>query len=122
MVAGEVALEIRVLHRHGKGIREIARETGSARNTVRRYLRDESAERYKPRPPRLTKLDPFKDYVVERLRSAAPGLPSLPAVRPCDHSLLIQSEVIAPRRRYGQDHHSQQGRSAFILTPKIVRR
>jgi len=62
MVGGEAALEIRVLHRHGKGIREIARDTGRSRNTVRRYLRDESAARYKPRPPRATKLDPFKDY------------------------------------------------------------
>src|SRR5436190_6415630 len=72
MVGEEAALEIRVLHRHGKGIREIARATGSSRNTVRRYLRDESAALYKPRPPRATKLDPFKDYVVERLTSAAP--------------------------------------------------
>jgi transposase len=53
-------------------IREIARETGSSRNTVRRYLRDGSAERYRPRPPRPTKLDPFKNYVVERLCAAAP--------------------------------------------------
>jgi len=65
-------LEIRVLHRHGKGIREIARETGSSRNTVRRYLRDESAARYKARPRQATKLDPFKAYVVERLTAAAP--------------------------------------------------
>ena len=72
MVGGEVALEIRVLHRHSKGIREIARDTGSSRNTVRRYLRDESAGRYKPRPPRVTKLDPFKNYVIERLTAAAP--------------------------------------------------
>ena len=72
MVGGEAALEIRVLHRHGKGIREIARETGSSRNTVRRYLRDESATRYKARPSRATKLDPFKDYVIERLTAATP--------------------------------------------------
>ena len=72
MVGREVALEIRVLHRHGKGIREIAREMGTSRNTVRRYLRDESAARYKPRPRRASKLDPFKDYVIERLISAAP--------------------------------------------------
>jgi transposase len=65
-------LEIRVLHRHGKGIREIARETGSSRNTVRRYRRDESAARYKPRPLRATTLDPLRDYVIERLTSAAP--------------------------------------------------
>ena len=72
MVGVEAALEIRVLHRHGKSIREIARETGIARNTVRRYLRDEEAARYKPRPPRSTKLDPFKAYIAERLGSAAP--------------------------------------------------
>jgi transposase len=45
MVGVEAVLEIRVLHRHGKSIREIARETGIARNTVRRYLRDEEAAR-----------------------------------------------------------------------------
>jgi transposase len=72
MVGVEAALEIQVLHRHGKSIREIARETGVARNTVRRYLRDEEAARYKPRPPRSTKLEPFKAYVAERLGSAAP--------------------------------------------------
>src|SRR6516225_6270283 len=72
MVGVEAALEIRVLHRHGKSIREIARETGVARNTVRRYLRDEEAARYKPRPPRSTKLDPFKAYITERVGSAAP--------------------------------------------------
>jgi transposase len=43
-----------VLHRHGKSIREIAREMGVARNTMRRYLRDEEAARYKLRPPRST--------------------------------------------------------------------
>jgi transposase len=72
MVGLEAALEIRVLHRHGKSIREIAREMGVSRNTVRRYLRDEEAARYKSRPPRPTKLDRFKGYVIERLRSAAP--------------------------------------------------
>jgi transposase len=77
MVGAEQALEIRVLHRHGKAIREIARDTGVSRNTVRRYLRDEEASRYKPRPQRPAKLDPFKGYVVERLRAAAPE--SIPA-------------------------------------------
>jgi len=55
-------MEIRVLHRHGKGIREIARATGVARNTVRRYLRDEEAARYKPRlfacPPKSRRCVP----------------------------------------------------------------
>ncbi|QRE74984.1 transposase [Methylobacterium aquaticum] len=72
MVGEEAALEIRVLHRHRKGIREIARAMGLSRNTVRRYLRDEAAARYKERPLRPGKLDPFKGYVVERLAAAAP--------------------------------------------------
>lgn len=72
MVGSEAALEIRVLHRHGKSIREIAREMGVSRNTVRRYLRDGEAERYRSRPLRATKLDPFKGYVIERLAAAAP--------------------------------------------------
>ena len=55
MVGSEAALEIRVLHRHGKSIREIASSIGVSRNTVRRYLRDDEAERYRPRPLRQTK-------------------------------------------------------------------
>jgi transposase len=71
-VGTEAALEIRVLHRHGKSIREIAREVGVSRNTVRRYLRDAAAERYKARLSRPSKLDPFRPYVTERLGAAAP--------------------------------------------------
>lgn len=72
MIGAEGALEIRVLHRHGKGVREIARETGLSRNTVRRYLRDEGARRYTARPKRAAKLDPFREYVAGRLDAAAP--------------------------------------------------
>ncbi len=72
MVGLEAALEIRVLHRHGRSIREIAREMGLSRNTVWRYLRDEEAARDKPRLPRPTKLDPFEGYIAERLAAAAP--------------------------------------------------
>lgn len=78
MIGAEAALEIRVLHRHGKSVREIARETGLARNTVRRYLRDEAATRYAGRAPRASKLDPFKDYVASRLAAAAPDV--IPAI------------------------------------------
>ena len=40
-----MAMEIRVLAKHGKGVREIACEVGVSRNTVRRYLRDGEAKR-----------------------------------------------------------------------------
>lgn len=65
-------MEIKVLARRGLGVREIARQTGISRNTVRRYLRDEQAGHYKPREPRATKLEPFKGYVLERVAAARP--------------------------------------------------
>jgi hypothetical protein len=43
MLVGEMALDIRLLAKRGKGLRAIAREIGVSRNTVRRYLRDGDA-------------------------------------------------------------------------------
>ena len=50
MVGEELALEIRVLAKHGKGFREIAREVGVSHNAVRRYLCAVDAVRYRPPP------------------------------------------------------------------------
>jgi transposase len=68
----ETAVEIRVLARQGKGVREIARELGIARNTVRKYLRNEAAPRYGPRARRATKLDGFHCYLLARIEAAKP--------------------------------------------------
>lgn len=65
-------MEIKVLDRQGAGIREIARQLGCSRNTVRRYLRGQAAPRYGPRPPRATKLEGFKSYILERVEAARP--------------------------------------------------
>ncbi|WP_374595503.1 IS21 family transposase [Aquabacterium sp.] len=72
MLTQEQAVEIRVMARRGEGIREIARQLGCSRNTVRRYLREEEASRYGPRSPRATKLDPYTAYLAERLEQARP--------------------------------------------------
>lgn len=72
MVGGEAALEIRVLAKHGKGVREIAREVGVSRNTVRRYLRSTDAARYRERPLQPGKLSAFEDFIRQRLASALP--------------------------------------------------
>ncbi len=72
MIGAELSMEMRVLAKHGKGVREIAREVGVSRNTVRRYLRDPDAVRYKARPLRPAKLDPYKSYIEERLAAASP--------------------------------------------------
>ena len=57
----------------GLSIREIARRTGHDRNTVRRALRRAGPPRYE-RPPRPSKLDPFKDE-IHRLLGDDPRLP-----------------------------------------------
>lgn len=72
MLTQEQAVEMRVLKRQRLSIRQIARELGCSRRTVRRYLRDQSAGRYGPRRPRPTKLDPYKAYLLERIAAARP--------------------------------------------------
>ena len=57
----------------GLSIHEIVRRTGHDRNTVRRALRREGPPRYE-RPPRPSKLDPFKDE-IQRLLQGDPRLP-----------------------------------------------
>jgi len=73
MLKAEGRMELEVLRKHGAGIRELARVTGHSRNTVRRYLRaGEAVGTRKAGPKRGEKLDCFKDYIVARLRAAAP--------------------------------------------------
>jgi transposase len=54
-------------------IKEIVRRTGHGRNTIRRALRAAEVPRYR-RPPRSSKLDPFRDE-IHRLLRAEPRLP-----------------------------------------------
>lgn len=58
--------------RQGMSVRQIARELGCSRNTVKRYLRDAQASRYGPRQPRPTKLDAFTAYLCSRIEAAKP--------------------------------------------------
>lgn len=65
-------MEIGILRRQGKSLRDIASETGLAVNTVRKYLAEEGPPRYGPRQPRVGKLDPYKEYLVKRIEAAKP--------------------------------------------------
>ena len=71
MLVAEEAVEIRVLRRQGKSIREIARMLDVSRNTIRRYLRSNGLSRNE-REARASKLDPFKHYIDERVKAATP--------------------------------------------------
>ena len=65
-------MEVRVLARRGAKLKQIARELGLSRNTVRRYLRDPQAARYKQREPRPRKLDAHIEYLQMRIEAARP--------------------------------------------------
>lgn len=75
MLTVEERMEITVLQKHGESIHGIARAMGVSRNTVRRYLREgEAASVRKAGPKRPEKLDPYKDYISERMKAAAPDV------------------------------------------------
>lgn len=77
MVGVEQWAEIRRLYFVRRlSISEIVRRTGHARNTVRRALRSGEPPRYR-RPPRPSKLDPFRDEIHRLLRED----PRLPGTR-----------------------------------------
>lgn len=67
MLRSGIVNTIRELAVQGKPIRSIAKELGLARNTVRKYLRDGTAARARPKRP--SKLDPYMEqlrrWVVE---------------------------------------------------------
>lgn len=58
---------IRELARQGLSITEIARRVGCDRKTVRKHLAYPEQPRYQARPPKPSKLDPFKPYLDQRL-------------------------------------------------------
>ena len=60
MLRSGTVIRLHELHFSGKSIREIARETGHSRNTVRKYLRTEGIPKPRYGKKRESKLDPFK--------------------------------------------------------------
>jgi transposase len=65
-------MEIRILRKQGKSLRAIAGEVGVSVNTVRKYLADDQAPRYKRRAARASKLEPFMEFLRQRVEAARP--------------------------------------------------
>ena len=64
--------DIKQLKREGLSVGAISAMTGYDRKTVRGYLRtQETVPVYGPRSPRPGKLEPFRDYIAERLSAGA---------------------------------------------------
>lgn len=73
MLKGLEMLELEILYKQGKSLKEIARLTGYSINTVRKYARDHEAGGYRSRAKQPQKLDGYRDYLKERVKQAHPN-------------------------------------------------
>ncbi|MCL6564062.1 MAG: IS21 family transposase [Firmicutes bacterium] len=83
MLRGGIVKTLYELHGAGHSIRAMARELGIARNTVRKYLRAPGVPQPTRRPRRPSKLDPYKEYILQRLNEGV------------DHGMVLVRELRA---------------------------
>ncbi len=67
VIANEGFFMIRDLHNKGYNHSDISRITGFNRRTVRKYLAADELPKKQRRTGKPSKLDPFKDYITERI-------------------------------------------------------
>lgn len=60
-------LTLKELHEQGLSNSEIARQTGFSRKTVCKYITSDAPPEAKKRTPKPSKLDDYKDYIIQRL-------------------------------------------------------
>jgi transposase len=94
-------------------IKEVVRRTGHGRNTVRRALRSGGPPGYR-RPPRASKLDPFREEVQRLLRSD----PRLPGKRV--RELLEEQGYLGGKTIL--DDYLRELRPLFLPRPRMFQR
>lgn len=73
MVTREVFVDILSRYKQGTSIRQLARELNVSRNTVRKYLKEGTQyPKYNLNRAKPSLLDPFKDYLQQRIMAAKP--------------------------------------------------
>jgi transposase len=110
-------MDIRTLHREGHSIKEIARQTGRSRNTIRRVLR-EAGPKVFHKPVRSSCLDSFKPYLKDRFESC--GLSAvrlLPEVQAMGYNGSIST-----LRRYLHSLRPEQERQKKLTVRHASRR
>lgn len=114
MVGVEQWAEIRRLYFVRRlSIKEIVRRTGHSRNTIRRALRSSEAPRYR-RPPRPSKLDPYREEVHRLLRSD----PRLPGKRVRE---LLEEQGFTGGKTI-LDDYLREVRPLFVPRPRTFQR
>lgn len=73
MINWETCMLVQIMHKQGYSKKRIARELGISVNTVRKYIISNEAPSYSKRPPKRMKLDPYRDYIKQRLKAAHPN-------------------------------------------------
>ena len=103
MLRGKDVEEINELKRQGLGIRAISRLTGYDRRTITRYLLKVTGKpSYGPRPAPVSKLEPFKPYLKERLQAGvwnAQVLLRELGERNYDGSYTLLTDWLRPQRK-----------------------
>jgi transposase len=61
-------LTLKELQKQELSYSEIARRTGFSRNTIRKYINSDAPPEAKKRAPKSSKLDDYKDYIIQRLK------------------------------------------------------
>src|SRR5712692_4970883 len=110
MIRSRTVNTIHELSAQGKSIQDIAITLGIARNTVRKYLRHpELVAMPHPRPNRGSKLDPFKEQIVQWMKvdhcyNCEAMLPRLLAMG-YTGSLSVLKAFVHPLRPPAQGHY-----------------
>ena len=103
MLRGKDVEEINELKRQGLSIRAISQLTGYDRRTITRYLLKPAGKpAYGPRPAPVSKLEPFKPYLKERLQAGvwnAQVLLRELRERNYDGSYTILTDWLRPQRK-----------------------
>lgn len=59
---------IQDMHQKGMSVSQIARELGRDRKTIRKWLHESEAGRYERKVIPPTKIDPYREYILERMQ------------------------------------------------------
>lgn len=72
MLRREKVIELQILHKQGKSLKALVRETGHSINTIRRYVREGGKPMYSARPKKPKKLESYESYLKMRIAQAQP--------------------------------------------------